>query len=227
VLAIGNPFNVGQTVTAGIVSALGRTSVGLSASLESFIQTDAAINPGNSGGALVDASGALVGINTANFFQGGGSLGIGFAVPIDLAREVMDALVKDGRVARGWIGVELQELSPGLAESMGLGTREGVLVAGVFQSGPAALAGLQPGDVVTAIGGASRARPRAAAARRRRPSGPKTRTTVSARRGGRAVEVTGQSRRRPPGPRPGADAGAGRGRQPASFGASRGRASGG
>ncbi|MEN9418000.1 MAG: hypothetical protein RI988_1620 [Pseudomonadota bacterium] len=152
VLAIGNPFNVGQTVTSGIVSALGRTQLGLS-TYEDFIQTDAAINPGNSGGALVDARGALVGINSANYSGTGGSLGIGFAVPIDLAREVMDSLVREGQVVRGWIGIEPRELTPELVDSMQLATREGVLIAGVLQGGPASAAGLRPGDVVVAVGG--------------------------------------------------------------------------
>ena len=150
VLAIGNPFNVGQTVTAGIVSALGRNRLGLS-TFENFIQTDAAINPGNSGGALVDARGTLIGINTAIYSQGGGSLGIGFAVPIDLARQVMDDLVREGRVVRGWIGVEPRDLSPDLAASLGLDKVQGVLITGVLQGGPAALAGVRPGDVVTAV----------------------------------------------------------------------------
>lgn len=151
VLAIGNPFNVGQTVTSGIVSALGRNRLGLS-TFENFIQTDAAINPGNSGGALVDARGALVGINTAIFSQSGGSQGIGFAVPVDLAREVMEALVREGRVVRGWIGVVPRELTPEVAESLGLSVREGVLIRGVLQDGPASAAGMRPGDVVLRIG---------------------------------------------------------------------------
>jgi S1-C subfamily serine protease len=151
VLAIGNPFNVGQTVTSGIVSALGRNRLGLS-TFENFIQTDAAINPGNSGGALVDVRGALVGINTAIYSQGGGSLGIGFAVPVDLARQVMDDLVREGRVIRGWIGVEPRDLPADLAASLGLEKVTGVLITGVLQGGPAALAGVRPGDVVTAVG---------------------------------------------------------------------------
>jgi serine protease DegQ len=151
VLAIGNPFNVGQTVTAGIVSALGRDGLDLSV-FENFIQTDAAINPGNSGGALVDARGALVGINTAIYSESGGSMGIGFAVPVDLAREVMTALIKDGRVTRGWIGVESRDLSPEIVESLGLMVRQGVLITGVLQDGPASKAGVRPGDVITKIG---------------------------------------------------------------------------
>ncbi len=149
-LAIGNPFNVGQTVTAGIVSALGRTP-GLS-TYENFIQTDAAINPGNSGGALVDAEGHLVGINTAIFSRSGGSLGIGFAIPVDTARAVLDALVRDGQVARGWLGVEQRDLTPDFIESFKLPVTEGALITGVLQGGPAAAAGLKPGDVVLRLG---------------------------------------------------------------------------
>jgi Do/DeqQ family serine protease len=152
VLAIGNPFNVGETVTSGIVSALDRNQLGLS-TIENFIQTDAAINPGNSGGALVDGEGRLVGINTAIFSRSGGSMGIGFAIPVDIAREVMDALIRDGQVTRGWIGVQPRDLTPEFADSFQLPVREGVLVTGVLRDGPAAQAGLKPGDVVTAIGG--------------------------------------------------------------------------
>jgi len=151
VLAIGNPFNVGQTVTAGIVSALGRNQLGLS-TFENFIQTDAAINPGNSGGALVDASGNLVGINTAIFSRSGGSMGIGFAIPVDIARQVMEAIVSEGRVTRGWIGVEPRDLTPEIAQSIGLQVASGVLITGVLQDGPASRGGLRPGDVVTRIG---------------------------------------------------------------------------
>ena len=152
VLAIGNPFNVGQTVTSGIVSALGRKGLGLS-TFENFIQTDAAINPGNSGGALVDAGGRLVGINTAIFSRSGGSMGIGFAIPVATAREVMDALVRDGTVTRGWIGVEPRDLTPEIAESFGLPVKSGVLITGVLQDGPASRSGMRPGDVVLKIGG--------------------------------------------------------------------------
>jgi Do/DeqQ family serine protease len=151
VLAIGNPFGVGQTVTAGIVSALGRNQLGLN-TFENFIQTDAAINPGNSGGALVDAEGRLIGINTAIYSRSGGSMGIGFAIPIATAREVMEAIVRDGAVTRGWIGVEPQELSEELAQHFGSAPRHGVIVTGVLQDGPAARAGIQPGDVITHVG---------------------------------------------------------------------------
>ena len=151
VLAVGNPFGVGQTVTAGIVSALGRTRLGLS-TFENFIQTDAAVNPGNSGGALVDAEGHLVGINTAIFSRSGGSLGIGFAIPADTARSVLDSLVRHGEVTRGWIGVELRDLTRELAETLGLPVSNGVLITGVFQQGPADKGGLRPGDVVLSIG---------------------------------------------------------------------------
>jgi serine protease DegQ len=149
VLAIGNPFNVGQTVTAGIVSALDRSNAG--SQFQNFIQTDAAINPGNSGGALVDAAGSLVGINTAIFSRSGGSLGIGFAVPVDTARQVMEAIVAGGSVKRGWIGVQPRELNAELAESLALPVKTGVLIAGVLQGGPAERAGMKPGDVVVKV----------------------------------------------------------------------------
>jgi serine protease DegQ len=151
VLAIGNPFGVGQTVTSGIVSALGRNQLGIN-TFENFIQTDAAINPGNSGGALVDARGQLVGINTAIFSRSGGSLGIGFAIPADTARQVMESLIRDGQVTRGWIGVEPQNLTPEFVQSFNLPVREGVLISGVLQNGPAGKAGMKPGDVVTKVG---------------------------------------------------------------------------
>lgn len=151
VLAIGNPFDVGQTVTSGIVSALGRNQLGIN-TFENFIQTDAAINPGNSGGALVDADGRLVGINTAIFSRSGGSLGIGFAIPVDVARQVASALLQDGVVERGWIGVEPRELTADMADALRLGPARGVLIDGVVEEGPAAKAGLKPGDVLTRVG---------------------------------------------------------------------------
>jgi S1-C subfamily serine protease len=140
-------------VTSGIVSALGRNRLGLS-TFENFIQTDAAINPGNSGGALVDAEGRLIGINTAIYSRSGGSLGIGFAIPVDSARTVMEALLRDGQVTRGWIGVEPRDLSPELAANLKLPIRQGVLITGVLQDGPASRGGMRPGDVVVAIAGA-------------------------------------------------------------------------
>ena len=152
VLAIGNPFGVGQTVTSGIVSALGRNQLGIN-TFENFIQTDAAINPGNSGGALVDAAGNLLGINTAIYSRTGGSLGIGFAIPVTTARQVMEALIKDGQVTRGWLGVEQRDLTPEIAQTLNLPIRQGVLITGVLQSGPASAGGLRPGDVVVAVGG--------------------------------------------------------------------------
>jgi len=152
VLAIGNPFGVGQTVTSGIVSALGRNSLGIN-TFENFIQTDAAINPGNSGGALVDVNGNLLGINTAIYSQSGGSLGIGFAVPVTTARQVLEGLIKDGQVTRGWIGVEPRDLTPEIAKTLDLSVTQGVLITGVVQAGPASEGGIRPGDVVLKIAG--------------------------------------------------------------------------
>ncbi len=151
-LAIGNPFGVGQTVTMGIISATGRSHLGLNA-YEDFIQTDAAINPGNSGGALISPDGAMVGINTAIFSRSGGSQGIGFAIPANLARNILEELVTQGRVIRGWLGVEAQELNPELAASFGLKAPRGVIIAGVVPGGPADQAGLRPGDVLLSIDG--------------------------------------------------------------------------
>lgn len=150
VLAIGNPFGVGQTVTQGIVSALGRNSLGLN-TYEDFIQTDAAINPGNSGGALVNPYGQLLGINTAIFTRSGGSQGIGFAIPSNLAKQIMLDLINEGFVVRGWMGIEVQEITAILAQSLQLNTTQGVLVAGLLRQGPADKAGLLPGDVITKI----------------------------------------------------------------------------
>jgi len=157
VLAIGNPFGVGQTVTSGIVSALGRKQLGIN-TFENFIQTDAAINPGNSGGALVDVNGHLMGINTAIYSRSGGNLGIGFAVPVSTATQIMASLIKEGKVTRGWIGVEPRPLNAELAESFGIAKisgelPKGVLINGVLQNSPAAKAGLQPGDLVMQVAG--------------------------------------------------------------------------
>jgi len=151
VLAIGNPFGVGQTVTGGIISALGRNQLGIN-TFENFIQTDAAINPGNSGGALVDVNGSLLGINTAIYSRSGGNMGIGFAIPVNTARQVLEGLVRDGQVTRGWIGVEPIELNADLAETFGIKQTEGVIITGVLQNGPAFKAGLKPGDVLLAVG---------------------------------------------------------------------------
>ena len=152
VLAIGNPFGVGQTVTMGIVSALGRSHLGIN-TFENFIQTDAAINPGNSGGALIDANGNLVGINSAIYSRTGGSLGIGFAIPVSTARSIMEQIIRTGTVTRGWIGVEAQEITPELAESFGLPDNEGALIAGVVRGSPADTAGIRPGDVLLTVNG--------------------------------------------------------------------------
>ena len=152
-LAIGSPFGFSQSVTSGIVSALGRTGLGIN-TFENFIQTDAAINPGNSGGPLIDATGNLVGVNTAIFSsRAGGSMGIGFAIPVSTAKMVLEQIVKSGSVTRGWIGVELQELTPPIAESLRLATARGALVGGVLRGGPADKAGVKPGDVVIEIQG--------------------------------------------------------------------------
>jgi serine protease DegQ len=150
VFAIGNPFGVGQTVTMGIISALGRNHLGIN-TFENFIQTDAAINPGNSGGALVDTNGNLLGINTAIYSRSGGSLGIGFAIPVTTIKSVMESIIKTGHVVRGWIGVEPQEITPELAESFGLTKKTGAIIAGVLKNGPADKAGMIPGDIVLAV----------------------------------------------------------------------------
>ncbi|CAG2260109.1 MULTISPECIES: Do family serine endopeptidase [Burkholderia] len=150
VLAIGNPFGVGQTVTMGIISALGRNHLGIN-TFENFIQTDAPINPGNSGGALVDVNGNLLGINTAIYSRSGGSLGIGFAIPVSTARTVLESIITTGSVTRGWIGVEPQDVTPEIAESFGLQQKSGAIVAGVLQGGPADKAGIKPGDILVSV----------------------------------------------------------------------------
>jgi Do/DeqQ family serine protease len=152
VLAIGNPFGLGQTVTSGIVSALGRTGLGIEG-YEDFIQTDASINPGNSGGALVDLQGRLVGINTAILAPGGGNVGIGFAVPINMARDVMEQLIRYGQARHGRIGVAIQDLTPELARALGTRYTEGALVARVERDSPAQRAGLRASDLIVAVNG--------------------------------------------------------------------------
>ena len=152
VLAVGNPFAVGQTVTMGIVSALKRNHLGLNA-FENFIQTDAAINPGNSGGALVDVNGNLIGINSAIYSPNGGSLGIGFAVPVSIAKKIMEQIILTGSVTRGWIGVAVQEITPELAESFKLGKIQGVLISEVVRGGPADHAKVKAGDILLSVDG--------------------------------------------------------------------------
>jgi serine protease DegQ len=152
VLAIGNPFGVGQTVTMGIISALGRNNLHIN-HFENFIQTDAAINFGNSGGALVDTHGHLLGINSAIYSQTGGSVGIGFAIPVSTAQTVLEAIIQHGQVVRGWIGVESQDITPELADSFGLPRQAGAIIAGVVRGGPADRAGIRPGDILLAVDG--------------------------------------------------------------------------
>lgn len=152
VLAIGNPFGVGQTVTMGIISAVGRNNLHIN-HFENFIQTDAAINFGNSGGALVDTHGNLLGINSAIYSQTGGSIGIGFAIPVSTARTVLESIIKHGQVVRGWIGIESQDITPELADSFGLARESGAIIAGVVRNGPADRAGVRPGDILLAVEG--------------------------------------------------------------------------
>lgn len=150
VLAIGNPFGVGQTVTQGIISALGRNHLGIN-TYENFIQTDASINPGNSGGALINTEGNLIGINSAIYSRNGGSMGIGFAIPVNIAKQVMEQIVATGTVTRGWVGIEAQDITPELAESFKLPQARGSLIAGVLKNSPADMAGIKAGDVLLAI----------------------------------------------------------------------------
>ena len=195
-LAIGNPFGVGQATTMGIISATGRNQLGLN-NYEDFIQTDAAINPGNSGGALVDANGNLTGINTAIFSKSGGSQGIGFAIPINLAMEVMKSIIEHGQVIRGWLGIEVQPLTQELAESFGLSGRPGIVVAGIFRDGPAQKAGLQLGDVILSIDGepASDGRRSMNQVARIKPS---DKITIQVMRNGKELKLTAEVGLRPP-----------------------------
>ena len=195
-LAIGNPFGVGQTTTMGIISATGRNQLGLN-NYEDFIQTDAAINPGNSGGALVDANGNLTGINTAIFSKSGGSQGIGFAIPINLAMEVMKAIIEHGQVIRGWLGIEVQPLTADLAESFGLSGRPGIVVAGIFREGPAQKAGLQLGDVILSIDGAPASDGRRSMNQVARIK-PSDKISIQVMRNGKELKLTAEVGLRPP-----------------------------
>ena len=195
-LAIGNPFGVGQTVTMGIISATGRNQLGLN-TYEDFIQTDAAINPGNSGGALVDAYGNLVGINTAIFSKSGGSQGIGFAIPVKLAMDVMQAIIEHGQVIRGWLGIEVQPLTPELAESFGMDGRPGIVVAGIYRDGPAQKAGLQPGDLILSIDGEAAGDGRRSMNQVARAK-PGEKIRIDILRNGKPLELTAEIGVRPP-----------------------------
>ena len=194
-LAIGNPFGVGQTVTMGIISATGRNQLGIN-TFENFIQTDAAINPGNSGGALIDAHGNLLGINTAIFSKSGGSQGIGFAIPTKLAMDVMRAIIQQGRVIRGWLGIEIQPLTPELAESFGMEGRPGIIVAGLYRNGPGFMAGLQPGDVILSIDDEPASNGRTSMDQVAR-SKPGDNVSISLLRNGKVFEVTAEVAVRP------------------------------
>ncbi|MFL1516680.1 PDZ domain-containing protein [Pseudomonas prosekii] len=195
-LAIGNPFGVGQTVTMGIISATGRNQLGLN-NYEDFIQTDAAINPGNSGGALVDAIGNLTGINTAIFSKSGGSQGIGFAIPVKLAMEVMKSIIEHGQVIRGWLGIEVQPLTQELAESFGLSGRPGIVVAGIFRDGPAQKAGLQLGDVILSIDGEPAGDGRRSMNQVARIK-PTDKVTIQVMRNGKEIKLSAEIGLRPP-----------------------------
>jgi Do/DeqQ family serine protease len=196
VLAIGNPFGVGQTVTMGIVSALGRTGLGVS-TYENFIQTDAAINQGNSGGALVDTAGNLIGINTVILSGSGGSIGIGFAIPVSTARSVMEQIIAGGAVTRGYIGIQAQEVTPELAESFKIPGGTGVLIAGVERDGPAEKGGVKPGDVLIAVNGRATRDP-AAMLDAVAALAPGSQATLKLRRAQNELEVAVTVGKRPP-----------------------------
>ena len=195
VLAIGNPFGVGQTVTMGIISALARTQTEVNP-FESFIQTDAAINPGNSGGALVDAAGNLIGINTAIYSKTGASHGIGFAIPVNVVRQVMEQIIRSGAVTRGWLGVEMQNLTADIAASFRLPVQQGVIVAGVVRNGPAYRAGMLPGDVLIEIAGVS-VRDSVAAIRQIAAIAPGMDTPMTVVRNGQAMQLNVTVGKRP------------------------------
>jgi serine protease DegQ len=198
VLAIGNPFAVGQTTTQGIVSALGRSWLGLN-TYENFIQTDAAINPGNSGGALIDTDGNLVGINTAIYSPSGGSLGIGFSIPVSAARKVMEEILRTGTVTRGWLGVEPQDITPDLARSFGVRPGGGVIIAGVMRGGPAGRGGLRVGDIIQSLEGTRvRDTPSLLSMIAALPPGHQAQLVVL--RGGKSITITLKVGTRPPGP---------------------------
>ncbi len=194
-LAIGNPFGVGQTVTLGIIGAIGRNQLGINR-YEDFIQTDAAINPGNSGGALVNAWGDLIGINTAIYSRSGGSQGIGFAIPADLVTNVMKQIIEQGHVDRGWLGIEAQDLTPALANSFGLNDIHGLLIAGVLRGGPADQAGIMPGDVIERINGEEVVNARAAMSDIAQ-AGPEFKLNIEGVRDGRPFQATAVTGRRP------------------------------
>jgi len=196
VLAIGNPFGVGQTVTMGIVSATGRSQLGIN-TFENFIQTDAAINPGNSGGALVDAYGRLIGINTALFSHSGGSQGVGFAIPSKMAKNIMAQLIKYGHAVRGWLGFEGHALTPKLAESLQLDTTEGIIITAIVRNGPAHKAGLEPGDIIAGIDdkNVKNGRDALAAITAKQPG---EKVTLLIKRDGRQYSVTATTITRPP-----------------------------
>ena len=194
-LAIGNPFGVGQTVTFGIISATGRSQLGINR-YEDFIQTDAAINPGNSGGALINAYGELIGINTAIYSRSGGSQGIGFAIPASLAANVMEQIIEQGHVQRGWLGIEAQDLTPQLAESFQLNDTHGMLIAGVLRGGPADAAGIEPGDVIETINGDEIENARSAM-NQIAQGGPDARLKIRGIRDGQRFEATVVTGRRP------------------------------
>ena len=194
-LAIGNPYGVGQTVTLGIISATGRNQLGINR-YEDFIQTDAAINPGNSGGALINAYGELIGINTAIYSRSGGSQGIGFAIPANVVSNVMEQIIEQGHVQRGWLGIEAQDLTPELAESFKLDDIRGMLVAGVLREGPADEAGILPGDVLVRIEGKVVRNARSAMSQIAQ-SGPGTKITLEGIRDGQAFRTTAVTGHRP------------------------------